>query len=89
MPPKTQAPETPKSEGFGLRRKFQWLVTLHRSDGQTFTPTYESYWSPDREDTIDTVLEFCAAEHSVFKGGTISNGQRQFSYHGISAVLQS
>lgn len=90
MPPKTREPEKPKTEGFGLRKKFHWLVTLHRNDGQILENVeYATYWDPQREGTADLIMESCAAEHSVFHGGTISGGMRQFAYSGVAAVLQN
>lgn len=90
MPPKTHAPEKPKSTGFGLREKFHWLVTLHRSDGQVIENIdWWTYHDPDREGAADTAMEWCAAQYSVENGGVISGGQRQFAFRGVVAVLQS
>lgn len=88
MPPKT-TPVTP-APSFGLRKKFRWLVNLQRSDGQMIENVeWESYHDPNREGAADLAMEWCAAQYSVEHGGTISGGQRQFAFRGITALLQN
>ena len=67
----------------------RYAVQLQRSDGEIMEGELcETYWDPTDEDHAERAAAACAAQTTVFKGGQVINGHRQYAYQPITAVLQ-
>lgn len=70
------------------RTQFKYKVQLQRNDGQILERDASVYWDPQREGAAELVATSVAAMTTVAEPGQIKDGQRQFSYAGLTAILQ-
>lgn len=47
------------------RKKYEYIVTLHGSDGQTVEEPFRCFWSPNYEGVLEEVAKAAAATKNI------------------------